>query len=94
MGFLDKLQKIGQMVEGANDVADTVGRNTVVDYGEPAYSLYTALELGSNQHRIDIYQPDQEAAVVAIVVQLEKMLEARREDDEHSSSSSFEFGIN
>ena len=210
MGFFDKLQKIGQMVEGVNDVADAVGRSSVVDYGEPAYSLYTALQLGNNRRRIDItdeadnvkyytessfiaikgkteiydadgnavahlekkpvsihekhyvtmadgtvftlsneifhvikdvtnieglgwqirgniiglsfnlvdeneqpvatigkkmisihdkycidiYQPDKEAVVVAIVVQLEKMLEARRDNDSTSSSSSFGFDGN
>ena len=41
---------------------------------------------------IDLYRPEYEKIVVAIVIQLEKMLEARRENEEESSSS-FSFGF-
>ena len=54
MGFLDKLQKLGEIVESVNEMADSVGKSTVVDYGEPVYSLYTALQLGNMHRRIDI----------------------------------------
>ena len=54
MGFLSKLQKIGEIVENANVTADTLSRTTVTDYGTPVYSLYTALELGNINRRIDI----------------------------------------
>ena len=54
MGFLDKLQKLGEIVENVNEMADCVGKSTVVDYGEPVYSLYTALQLGNMHRRIDI----------------------------------------
>ena len=54
MGFFDKLQKLGEMVESVNEMAGSVGKSTVVDYGEPVYSLYTALQLGNINRRIDI----------------------------------------
>ncbi len=54
MGIFDKLQELGKLVEGVNEVADEVGRSTVVDYGEPVYSLYTALKLGNLHRQIDI----------------------------------------
>ena len=54
MGIFDKLQKLGEMVESVNEMARSVGKSTVVDYGEPVYSLYTALQLGNINRRIDI----------------------------------------
>lgn len=54
MGIFDKLQKLGEMVESVNEMAGSVGKSTVVDYGEPVYSLYTALQLGNINRRIDI----------------------------------------
>ena len=54
MGIFDKLQKLGEIVEGVNEVADGVGKSTVVDYGEPVYSLYTSMKLGSIHRQIDI----------------------------------------
>ena len=54
MGFFDKLQKLGEMVESVNEMAGSVGKSTVVDYGDPVYSLYTALQLGNINRRIDI----------------------------------------
>ena len=55
MGFFDKLQKLGEMVDSAvNDTADSVSRSTVEDYGPPVYSLYTALELGNLHRQINI----------------------------------------
>ena len=54
MGIFDKLQKLGEMVESVNEMAGSVGKSTVVDYGDPVYSLYTALQLGNINRRIDI----------------------------------------
>ena len=54
MGLLDGLKKISEVVDEVNDAADSVGRATVVDYGEPEYTLYTEKELGDMHHRINI----------------------------------------
>ena len=54
MGLFDKLLKLGEAVEGINEVAEDISRETVEDYGEPVYCLYTALELGELHRRIDI----------------------------------------
>ena len=54
MGFLDGLKKLGEAVEGLNDAANSISRSTVDGYGEPVYSLYTALNLGDLHSRIDI----------------------------------------
>ena len=54
MGLFDKLLKLGEAVEGINEVAEDISRETVEDYGEPVYCLYTALELGDLHRRIDI----------------------------------------
>lgn len=51
MGFFSKLIQIGESV---NEVAGSVGRSSVEDYGEPAYSLYTSMRLGDLHRRIDI----------------------------------------
>ena len=51
MGLFSKLKQIGESV---NEVAGNVGKSTVADYGEPAYSLYTSLRLGDAHRRIDI----------------------------------------
>ena len=106
MGFFSDLKKLGEAVGGLNQAAGEVSRTTLEDYGEPEYSLFTALQLGELHRRIDItdakgslryytkssvfalkgknsigiYQPDQEEAAVAIVIQLEKMIETRSEN--------------
>ena len=54
MGFLDKVKKLGDMVEGAGAVAENFSKTTVEDFGPPAYSLYTAMKLGDINRRIDI----------------------------------------
>ena len=51
MGILSKLMSLG---EDLNEAADTLSRSTVTDYGEPVYSLYTALDLRDIHRRIDI----------------------------------------
>ena len=58
MGLFDKLKKVGDLVETVNTTANTVSKRTVDDYGEPVYSLYTALELGKLHRRIDITDED------------------------------------
>ena len=42
-----------------------------------------------DKYGIDMYQPENEQIVVAIVIQLEKMLEARSENESESSFSLF-----
>ena len=54
MGFLDKVKKLGDMVEGAGAVAESISKTTVEDFGPPAYSLYAAMKLGDINRRIDI----------------------------------------
>jgi len=54
MSFFSKIQKIGEAVEGINEVAGSVSKSTVTDYGEPVYSLYTALKLGDLHRKIEI----------------------------------------
>ncbi len=54
MGLLDGLQKLADVIEDVNDAADDVGRSTVTDYGEPAYSLYTARDLNDIHMRINV----------------------------------------
>lgn len=51
MGFFSDLKKIG---EELNQMAGEVSKTTLEDYGEPEYSLYTALQLGELHRRIDI----------------------------------------
>ena len=51
MSFFSKLKEIGESV---NEMAGSVGRSTVTDYGEPAYTLYTEMQLGDLHRRIDI----------------------------------------
>ena len=51
MGILSALQKLS---EDVNEAADTIGKSTITDYGEPVYSLYTALDIRDIHRRIDI----------------------------------------
>ena len=54
MGLFDSFKKLGDVVEGLNEAAGSVSKGTVEDYGEPAYTLYSALELGDMHRRINI----------------------------------------
>ena len=54
MGLLSKLKTISDAVGDINQVAEDVSKGTVEDYGEPVYSLYTALQLGELHRRIDV----------------------------------------
>ena len=54
MGFFSDLKKLGAAVGGLNQVAGEVSKTTLEDYGEPEYSLFTALQLGELHRRIDI----------------------------------------
>jgi uncharacterized protein YxjI len=54
MGFFSDLKKLGEAVGGLNQVAGEVSKTTLKDYGEPEYSLFTALQLGELHRRIDI----------------------------------------
>ena len=54
MGLLSSLKKVSEAVESLNQAAAEGSRTTLEDYGEPEYSLYTALQLGELHRRIDI----------------------------------------
>ena len=54
MGLLSDLKKLGEAVGSLNQVAGEVSKTTLEDYGEPEYSLFTALQLGELHRRIDI----------------------------------------
>lgn len=54
MGFLSKVKKLGDLVEGAGAAAESISKTTVEDFGPPVYSLYTAMKLGDINRRIDI----------------------------------------
>lgn len=59
MGILSSLKsKIGEAVDSVNDAAESIGKSTVTDYGEPEYTLYTALKLGDLHRRIDVTDED------------------------------------
>jgi uncharacterized protein YxjI len=51
MGIFSKLK---EAVDSVNDVAGSVGKSTVTDYGEPEYTLYTALNLGDLHRKIEV----------------------------------------
>ena len=55
--------------------------NLLDEKGEPVATVGKKAVSIHDNYRIDIYQPAQEQVVVAIVIQLEKMLEARRENN-------------
>ena len=54
MGFLSKLKVLGDVLEGVNETAGNISKSTVEDFGEPLYSLYTAMELGNLHRQIDV----------------------------------------
>ena len=54
MGFFSNVKKLGDLVEGASKAAEDFSKTTVEDFGPPVYSLYTALNLGNINRRIDI----------------------------------------
>ena len=54
MGLFSDLKKLGEAIGGLNQVAGEVSKTTLEDYGEPQYSLFTALQLGELHRRIDI----------------------------------------
>ncbi len=54
MGFFDAIKVLGDAVGEFNQAADEASRTTLEDLGEPAYSLYTALQLGELHRRIDV----------------------------------------
>ena len=64
--------------------------NLLDENGEPVASVGKKAVSIHDKYRIDIYRPEHEQVVVAIVIQLEKMLEARAEN-ESDSSTSFSF---
>ena len=53
--------------------------NLVDENNQPVATVGKRMVSIHDKYCIDIYQPEQEQAVVAIVIQLEKMLEARIE---------------
>ena len=54
MGIFSSLKKVSEAVESLNQAAGAASRATLEDYGEPEYSLYTAMKLGELHRRIDI----------------------------------------
>ena len=54
MGFFSDLKKLGEAVDGLNQVVGEASKTTLEDYGEPEYYLFTALQLGELHRRIDI----------------------------------------
>ena len=64
--------------------------NLLDENGEPIATVGKKMISIHNKYCIDLYQPRHEQKVVAIVIQLEKMLESRREDKEENQSF---FGI-
>ena len=54
MGLFSSLKKVTEVVESINQAAGEGSRTTLEDYGDPEYSLYTALQLGELHRRIDI----------------------------------------
>lgn len=54
MGFFSDLKKAAEVIGDLNQAAGEVSRTTLEDYGEPQYSLFTALQLGELHRRIDI----------------------------------------
>ena len=63
--------------------------NLLDENGEPIARVVKKAISIHDKYSIDIYRPECEKEVVAIVIQLEKMLQARRENE---SSSSISFG--
>ena len=56
--------------------------NLVDEEGAPVATVGKKAVSVHDKYCIDVYQPRQEQVIVAIVIQLEKMLEARRENDD------------
>ena len=54
MGLLSKLKKVEDAVNEVNKAAGDLSKTTLTDYGEPAYSLYTALKLTDPHRKISI----------------------------------------
>ncbi len=65
--------------------------NLMDEHGEPVATVGKKMISIHDKYCIDLYKPEEEQVVVAIVIQLEKMLESRK-DNESSSSFSFGFG--
>lgn len=51
MGILSKLMELGESV---NDAADQISSSTIEDYGDPAYYLFTALDIRDMHQKINI----------------------------------------
>lgn len=64
--------------------------NLLDENGQPVATVGKKLVSIHEKYCIDIYKPQHEQVVAAIVIQLEKMLEARRENE---SESEFSFGF-
>ena len=64
--------------------------NLLDENGQPVATVGKKLVSIHEKYCIDIYKPQHEQVVAAIVIQLEKMLEARRENE---SESKFSFGF-
>lgn len=83
---ITNIEELGWQIRG-----NTLGLsfNLLDESGEPIATIGKRMISLHSKYSIDIYQPEHEAVVVAIVIQLEKMIEARSEND---SSSTVSFG--
>ena len=61
--------------------------NLVDEHGNPVATISRKALSIHDKYKIDMYQPEEEAVVVAIVIQLEKMLEQRRLNETANNSS-------
>ncbi|MBR4446192.1 MAG: LURP-one-related family protein [Solobacterium sp.] len=61
--------------------------NLVDENDQPVATIGKKMLSIHNKYSIDVYQPEFEDVIVAIVIQLEKMIEARNENDSSTSIS-------
>jgi uncharacterized protein YxjI len=76
---ITNIEGLGWQIRG-----NLIGLNfNLVDENErPVATIGKKMISMHDKYSIGLYQPEQEQAVTAIFIQLEKMLEARRENDD------------
>ena len=75
---ITRIEELGWQLRG-NFIGLTF--NLLDENGQPVATVGKNMVSIHDKYRIDMYQPDQEQVVVSIVIQLEKMLEARSENN-------------
>ena len=80
-----------EMFHIVKDITNIEGLNfnLLDENDEPIATVSKRMISIHDKYCIDIYEPEYEAIIVVVVIQLEKMLEARRKNE---SSSSISFG--